>query len=284
MVVVIYVYTEDRKLHVNSVGVKVYVNTTKGKLSVKSVEDLQFALMVKINIGVNFVKQKKKLDQIFCRVFFTFTRTANAPRTMSEAQTPTEIAEDTFALFAPQTDEADDERKEAVRALKDLERKYPMLKEFREEEAVEYKVIPLKIPMISTKTFEVSRRRPGEYDEEVKEIFQKSADYHKKFYQQVLDDYKDFHTNTLNKLGAEGWTLSHIQRPQPGEKHIITNVRGKWKNTHACVHPVDVIGEWDTYKTELPHYYIFTRSRSKANKEDQLTEMLGKLLQKLDDK
>ena len=65
MVVVIYVYTEDRKLHVNSVGVKVYVNTTKGKLSVKSVEDLQFALMVKINIGVNFVKQKKKLDQIF---------------------------------------------------------------------------------------------------------------------------------------------------------------------------------------------------------------------------
>jgi hypothetical protein len=47
------------------VGVKVYVNTTKGKLSVKSVEDLQFALMVKINIGVNFVKQKKKLDLFF---------------------------------------------------------------------------------------------------------------------------------------------------------------------------------------------------------------------------
>ena len=192
---------------------------------------------------------------------------------MSEAQTPTEIAEDTMPDL--QTDEADDERKEAVRALKDLERKYPMLKEFREEEAVEYKVIPLKIPMISTKTFEVKTRSLEAL------IRQKSVDYHKKFYQQVLDDYKDFHANTLNKLGAEGWTLSHIQRPQPGDKHIITNVRGAESvNDDVIVNAT----EWDTYKTELPHYYIFTRCRSKANKEDQLTEMLGKLLQKLDDK
>ena len=58
-------------------------------------------------------------------IFFTFTRTANAPRTMSEAQTPTEIAEDTTP--DSQTNDADDEREEAVRALKDLERKYPML-------------------------------------------------------------------------------------------------------------------------------------------------------------
>ena len=43
---------------------------------------------------------------------FTFTRTANAPRTMSEAQTPTEIAEDTMPDL--QTDEADDEREEPV--------------------------------------------------------------------------------------------------------------------------------------------------------------------------
>ena len=234
---------------------------------------------------------------------FTFTRTANAPRTMSEAQTPTEIVENTTP--DSQTNDADDEREEAVRALKDLERKYPMLKEFREEEAVEYKVIPLKIPMISLKTFssddtygrsiddtEISssglckRTYPNTYLSRAipEDIRKKSVDYHKKYCQKVLDDYEDFHTNTLNKLGAEGWTLSHIQRPQPGEKHIITNVRGKWKNTYAYVHPVDVIGGLDTYKTELPHYYIFTRSRSKANKEGQLTEMLGKLLQKLDDK
>ena len=41
---------------------------------------------------------------------FTFTRTANAPRTMSEAQTPTEMTEDITP--DPQTDEADDEREE----------------------------------------------------------------------------------------------------------------------------------------------------------------------------
>ena len=223
------------------------------------------------------------IKHIFAVFIFTFTRPANAPCTMSEAQTPTEIAEDTTP--DPKTHEADDERKKAVRALKDLERKYPMLKEFREEEAVEYKVIQLQIPMISSKTFTWDGENPRQfagtgYNDY---IDKKSVDYHKKHCQKVLDDYADFYGNTLNKLGAKGWTLSHIQRPQPGEKNIITNVRGKWMPDNRISGGPD-FGEWNTYKTELPHYYIFTRSRSKANKEDQLTEMLGKLLQKLDDK